>query len=266
MKFKANKLSAFVFMQAILISSVCAENLELKKYIKGQNYDDLISNKVITLARSDNSEEFKLIPESAYSDIIKNSAIDKQETKVPFTYESLYLLDKKELLKKSNSNDNNIDIEDISRVCRSVSKMQGLKFPSRVKETILYKKCFTIADEKSSEAIPDNNKGNADGQISYCLQHDATYGVNRYKLAYNQAKDIFLAQFSLVDIMGIGPFKAIYPGEMVINLLVIDCADDLLLFLATDLESRKYPGIKKMLTDSISERMEAVYSWFVTQF
>jgi len=266
MKLKKIKLSAFIFLQATLISSAFAENLEVKKYIKGQNYDDLITNRVITLTRSDNSEDFKLIPESSYSHIIKNSAVDKEEKNVPFTYESLYLLDKKELLDKSNSSDENIDIEDIARVCRSVSKMEGIKFPSKVKETILYKKCFTIADETSSEAIPDKNSGNADGQISYCLQDDATYGVNRYKLSYNQAKNIFLAQFSLVDIMGIGPFNAIYPGDMVINLLVIDCADDLLLFLATDLESKKYPGIKKMLTDSISERMEAVYSWFITQF
>ncbi len=266
MKFKSIKLSVLIILQSVFLTSAFAENQEVKKYVKGQNYDDLISNRVVTITRSDDSEEFKLIPDSTYSQIIKDSAVDKQERKVPFTYESLYLLDKKELLEKSNSSDTNIDIEDIARVCRSVSKMQGIKFPSRVKETILYKKCFTIADEKSSEAIPDNNIGNADGQISYCLQHDATYGVNRYKLAYNQAKDVFLAQFSLVDIMGIGPFNAIYPGEMVINLLVIDCADDLLLFLATDLESRKYPGIKKMLTDSISERMEAVYNWFVTQF
>ena len=66
--------------------------------------------------------------------------------------------------------------------------------------------------------------------------------------------------------MGIGPFKAIYPDKMIINILVIDCGDDLLLYLNTDLDSVKYPGIKGQITDSMSSRMDAVYKWFITQF
>ncbi len=66
--------------------------------------------------------------------------------------------------------------------------------------------------------------------------------------------------------MGIGPFKAIYPGKMIINNLVIDCNDDLLLYLCTDTDSVKFPGIKGQITNSMSARMEAVYKWFKTQF
>ena len=66
--------------------------------------------------------------------------------------------------------------------------------------------------------------------------------------------------------MGIGPFKAIYPEKMKINILVIDCGEDLLLYMNTDLDSVKFPGIKGQITDSMSARMNAVYNWFITQF
>lgn len=264
MKLKIIKLT--VFLQFVLITSAFAENLEVKNYVKGKNYTDLLKDGVITLSRSDYSEDFKLIPESSYTSLIKKSAVDKKDKNVPFTYESLYLLDKKELLKNSNSTYTDIDINDISRICRSVSKLEGIPFPSKTKETILYKRCFTIENETSSIPIPDKNTGNANGQVSYCFQDDATYGVNRYKLSYYQAKNIFLAQFSLVDTMGIGPFNAIFPGDMVINIHIIDCAEDLILFLATDVDCKWYPGVKSMLEDTISERMEAVYRWFITQF
>ena len=66
--------------------------------------------------------------------------------------------------------------------------------------------------------------------------------------------------------MGIGPFNAIYPGKMKINILVVDCGEDILLYLNTDLDSVKFPGIKGQITDSMSSRMNAVYKWFTTQF
>jgi len=66
--------------------------------------------------------------------------------------------------------------------------------------------------------------------------------------------------------MGIGPFRPIHPGKMIINILVIDCGDDILLYLCTDTDSLKLPGIKGQITKSMLARMNAVYEWFKTQF
>ena len=75
-----------------------------------------------------------------------------------------------------------------------------------------------------------------------------------------------LAQFTILDSMGLGPFKAIYPGKMVINIVVVDCGEDLLLYMNTDLYRIKFPGIKGQITDSMTSRMDAVFKWFITQF
>ena len=69
-----------------------------------------------------------------------------------------------------------------------------------------------------------------------------------------------------MDNMGVGPFNALYPGRMKINLLVVDCGDDLLLYLCTDVDSKKFPGIEKTIKESMTARMEAVKNWFMKQF
>lgn len=216
----------------------------------------------------DGSTELKLLPENKYSEKIKQSLIEKDSKRYPFTFEGLYHLNKEELKEISNSSDDEITIEDVSRIIRSISKMQGMKYYSnnKKKECVLYEKTYMIENETSKDPIPDQNTGNADGQISYCLQDDHSFGINRYKLSYFQSDDCMLSQFVIVDTMGLGPFNAIYPGKMVINILVIDQGDELLLYLNTDLESVKYPGISDKISDSMISRMSAVYKWFKTQF
>ena len=158
------------------------------------------------------------------------------------------------LLEKSNSAKQTFNIEDVSTVFRSFSKMQGMKYFSttRKKEKILYEKAYTIANETSSEKISDKNTGNADGQVLFCYQEDASFGVCRYKVEYKQNQDTLFALFSNIDTLGIGPFKAIFPGKMKINTIVIDCGDSILLYLGTDADSKKLPGIKGQLEDSFS--------------
>ncbi len=264
------KKIAIAFLPFALITGLFAENsqnVQVKALVKSQYYDDLVAKKIVTKSKSDTSKTFELLPEAKYSEIIKKTAVEKGDNTFPFTFEGLYLLNKAELLKTSNSSDTEITIDDVSRITRSVSKMQGMKYiTSKNKEEVLYERCFTIADENGKTAVADVNTGNADGQVSYCLQDDAEYGVNRYKLTYKQSDDVLLAQFTILDVMGLGPFKAIYPEKMVISILVMDCGDDLLLYLTTDLDSKKYPGIQKMITDSMTARMNAVYNWFITQF
>ena len=116
------------------------------------------------------------------------------------------------------------------------------------------------------EKISDKNTGNADGQVLFCYQEDASFGVCRYKVEYKQNQDTLFALFSNIDTLGIGPFKAIFPGKMKINTIVIDCGDSILLYLGTDADSKKLPGIKGQLEDSFSSRMDAIYKWFLTQF
>ncbi len=255
---------------SVLLGGVCfaGENAKVKELVDSKYYNKLISDGIVSHYRDDGSKGFRLLPTSIYTAKINASQVEKEEKNYPYTYEGLYLLNKKDLLSKGKSGKSTITIDDVARVVRSISKMQGMTYYSstKKKECVLYEKTYMIAGPGNKTKIADQNTGSADGQVSYCLQDDNSFGVNTYKLSYFQKDDTLLCNFSILDKMGLGPFKAIYPGKMVINILVIDCGDDLLLYLNTDLDSVKFPGIKGQITDSMSSRMDAVYKWFTTQF
>jgi len=263
-----SKKIGLILFSVVLSSALFAENAKAKEMVKAEQYQKLLKEGSISQYRDDGSMELSLLPSTVYSDKVKASMVAKDAKNYPFTYEGLYLLNKQWLLKNSNSSKTSITIDDVSKITRSVSKMQGMKYynSAKKKEGILYEKVYMVAEENGKDAIPDKNTGSADGQVSYCLQDDANYGINHYMLKYFQNTDSMMAQFIITDIMGLGPFKAIYPGKMIINIVVVDCGEDLLLYMNTDLDSVKFPGIKAQITDSMTARMEAVYNWFITQF
>ena len=267
---KLIKKLCMVFLAGVAFAGTgfAVDNSKAEELVGTKNYAELVKKGTISQYRDDGSKGYKLLPESIYTKKILNSMIEKDPKNYPYTYEGLYLLSKKDLLAKGKSGKTTITIDDVAVVVRSISKMQGMKYYSttKKKECVLYEKTYMIAGPNDKTPVADKNTGNADGQISYCLQDDNSFGVNTYKLSYFQKEDTLLCNFSILDKMGIGPFKAIYPGKMIINILVIDCGDDLLLYLNTDLDSVKFPGIKAQITDSMSSRMDAVYKWFITQF
>ena len=264
------KKLAGLLLTGALLGGYClaAENAKVKELVAARYYDTLAAKGVVSEYRDDGARGFRLLPKTVFESKINESMVAKDPKNYPYTYEGLYLLSKKEILAKSGSSKSTITIDDVSVVVRSVSKMQGMTYYSstKKKECVLYDKAYMIKGEGNKTKVPDQNTGNANGQVSYCLQDDNSFGVNTYRLSYFQQNDSLLCRFDILDKMGLGPFNAIYPGKMVINILVIDCGDDLLLYLNTDLDSVKFPGIKGQITESMSARMEAVYKWFKTQF
>lgn len=263
------KMGLMLFAGAVFAGTAFAgENDKVKGMVSTQLYEQLVKEGSIADYRYDGSEEFKLLPKTVYSEGLFRTMIKKEPGNFPYTYEGLHLIKKADLLKQGNSGKTSITIDDVSKVVRSLSTMEGLKYYSttRNKEMVLFKKCYMIAGAGDKTKVPDQNTGNADGQISYCLQDDSSFGENTYRLTYHQNEDSLWCNFTILDKMGIGPFRPIHPGKMIINILVVDCGDDILLYLCTDTDSVKLPGIKGQITKSMLARMNAVYEWFKTQF
>ena len=225
-------------------------------------------SRVKTIIHDDGTNEIKLKPQSQYDGIIDGSRVIKAEKNFPFVYESLYHISKEELTKAGKGTSGEIDINDVSRVLRSVSNMQGMKYFSSTKNKtlVLYEKAYMIDGQNSKKKIDDQNAGNADGQTSYCYQKDNSFGDIFYKLNYYQKDNTMLAVFTTTSWIGIGPIKAIAPENLKIFIYVEDVEDEILLYLCTDLDSAKFPGIKGQITESMTARMDAVYKWFMTQF
>ena len=266
------KKIALALVSAIFASTLFAQNVDIKQMVSAEYYDELMSNGRIIIS-SDGSKGFQLLPETYYTDKVREGEIQKEEKgHFPFMYEGLYYLDKDYVLETSNSSRTDFDIDDVAVIARSISKMEGMEYYShrRDRYEVLYDECYTIREEdleeRRPERIADKNYGPADGQVIYCQTKDSSFGRNKYRISYYQHDNELFCQFVLMDKMGAGPFNALYPGKLKINLVIVDCEDSLLMYLCTDVDSKKFPGIGDIIVDSMTARMEAVYNWFLKQF
>lgn len=256
-------LTAFVFSAELF-----SQAFNLEKAVGSKNFKELTAKGEITVVHDDGTDDLVLLPESNYKENFSANKVIKQPKNFPFVFEGLFYFDKDELLKASNSDKKTIGVDDIAVVLRSVSKMEGMKYYSttRKKDMILYKNAYTIKSEEDASKVADSNSGNCDGQILYALLDDSSFGKTRFKLEYHQDENTIYTVFTNLDTMGIGPFKAIYPGNIKIHILAADCGEGILLYLATDLDSVNFPGIKGQISDSIISRMNAIHTWFTKQF
>lgn len=255
-----------------LTAAVIAQAFTAKTLVDPKYYDTLVKNGEVKIIHEEGKDGLLLLPQTEYTSAVKANRIKKGEKNFPFVFEGLFLLKKDFLKAQSNSKDTDINIEDVSRIFRAISKMEGMKYYSfskgkpKGKEKVLYKKAYTINSPDSKERIADKTSGSADGKVIYCLQDDSSFGVCRYRLDYKQKGNLLYATFTSTDDMGLGPITAIEAGNLRINVLVADCGDSLLLWLSTDANCKKLPGIKDQVTDSMTARMDAVYKWFIKQF
>lgn len=255
------KRSIFLFTTTLLLgvcSNVYSQNKassSVKDTVGDKYYSQLIKDGKIVVTHEDGKGNLKLMPQTQYANNIKSNLIEKKPKHFYYTYEALYYLPKTASIQKS------------SEIARSISKMTEINYYSNTRRKVipLYKKAFMIDNEKSTVAIDDKNAGNCDGKTYYCLMDDASFGETRYKLTYSQSERELLTVFSNTDDLGLGPIRAIMPHDLVINLLVQECGEGMVVYLCADLDSKKMPGVRGKITESMTARMDAISSWFASK-
>lgn len=241
---------------------------ELEKYVGAENAKKLVGEGKILLVHPMGENKLTLLPECQYSPAIKTNLVEKLEGQVPFTAEFLYLIPKSKLLEGSTKSE--ITNDDLSVVLRSISKMEGMRYHFAEKKNgdVLYKASYMIDGKNSKNKIADVISGSADGLVLYCYQKDNTYGDIFYELKYHQAENILHVAFENTNPMSMMGIKAVAEGNLHINVLSIDCGDDLLLYISTDVSAKKIPlfNMRKKMEESMCERMDSIYRWFLVQF
>ena len=249
------------FITASLFLGVCtsmfAQNKtsgKVKDIVDSKYLSQLTKEGKIVVTHEDQVVNLELMPKTAYASNIKNNLIKKQPKHFYYTYEALYYIPE------------TITVQKASEIARSISKMTTIQYYSntRRKVTSLYKKAYMTDGENSNVAIDDVNYGNCNGKTFNCLMDDASFGVTHYQLDYIQVQNELLTVFRNTDEMGLGPIKAILPKDLVINLLIQECDDGMVVYLCADLDSKKMPGVRAKITESMTARMDAISSWFVS--
>lgn len=261
-----------MFLAVLLVGCLAAfaQETKLENLVSGNYLNELKSKGKIEIIHEANDTSLSLIPNTPYKSRIESEKITKGSKNVPFVAEFLYLVPKSELKEKGSQKLDAVTIDEVSKVFRSISKMQGMQydFNKAGKGKVLYEKVYMISDLNSNSAIPDQNTGNADGQVSYCYQDDDVYGDLKFKLNYHQSNNVLYSTFLLGVPMNRFGVKAVDPSNLKISIMAIDVGDSLLLYLTTDVAANSIPlvNVRKEVQDSMITRMDAVYRWFLTQF
>lgn len=262
------KKTLLIFTLSLLVFTGVSFSAPIESFLGEKNIETLKQKGMISYVHPVVDNTMILVPDCQYSDSIKTNIVPKASKGVPFTAEFLYLIPKSKLLENSSKDD--ITVDDLSVVLRSISKMEGMRYHFKEKKNgdVLYKISYTVDSINSVTKIPDQTEGSADGKVLYCYQKDHTYGDIKYELHYSQNKDMVFVSFKNTSPMSYVGFDAVEANKLHLNVIAIDCDDSVLLYLSTDVDAKKVPFInmRSKMEDSMTERMDALYRWFLLQF
>ncbi len=257
MKFKKFIIIFFGFLNLSLIWAYSAKDL-----VSESIYNELKSKSEIKTNRfNPEKKDYILLPKTELSKNIEN-AWNNEENPI-FIGECLYLLPKTQL---NSSNPDVVNIENTSKLIRSVSKMAGMEYFSDKKMKVLYKNPYTVKSATDKTRVPDDTSGSADGKELFCVLDDNSFGKTYYKLNYFESQKEVGANFCNISPISVGPIKAVVEDNLKISLLFIDCEDEFMVYL---LVQSKFPNIEflqKTMEESFTRRLDAIYNWFLKQW
>ena len=160
------------------------------------------------------------------------------------------------------------DIGKISRILRSVSKLEGLQYysSSRKKMRTLYEASYIIDDPKTEGRIADPVDNPAADFSVYVLQKDLTFGKNIYR--YRFCSDADSAGFSSTNsgVLKYSIFKAMDTENLEASIAVTDLGDYLLIYMLTRAYFTAPSVFRDRVQNSFRTRGEAIYKWFIAQY
>lgn len=236
--------------QSIVVSenSVSSEILEKVKF----------SGEIENVFLGKEEAKLSLVPDTELSKYILNNWTSEENPRL--TTEKLFYLDKKDVAV-------NLNVEQVSRILRSISTMKGSEYYSNrhKKWEVLYHDAYLVDSPENKNKIPDATEGSADGKILYCMQDDNSFGKCYYTLSYHQTEKEVSVCFDNFEPLKFGPVTAAKSHNIKINLLVSDEGDYYLVYLMVQAYYPRISLFENMMLDSFNARVDSIYKWFVRE-
>ena len=257
-------LCLFSFLANIFSQEIKSEYPKLEDIIDSKYINELKENNKISrfFTEKDNSD-FQFYPDLE----LAKSAIKKwkstRQDKPNFTIESIYRLEKSNT-EFSVEDLDKIIFEDakIKKILRSISKMEGIEYysNSRKRTEVLYSKAYTVNNPTERKKVEDNF--NYSENPIYVLLDDKSFG-EYLSIINNNSKD-FENCFEYVNIDNInyGIIKAVEPNNMQVFLDVINCEDEIIVYVFIQSKMDVPAIFKSKIYDSFVARTDALFEWF----
>lgn len=200
----------------------------------------------------------QLYPETTVGSDCWNAWYENHTTDPIFLAEAVYTIPKKP------GTEGTSQINEISRIGRSFSTMQGLEYYSntRKKMAVLYDECYTVSDLQSRKRVADQTSGSAGGKTVFYIQKDKSFGRALYAARYTQTEDELCFTSVNQDPLSFSVFKAVKPQDLYLTVLITEHDDYFSVYILAQADFASIPLIDEFLEKSFMARLDAVYTWF----
>jgi hypothetical protein len=246
------------FLVMLIIDPVFT--LSLEEAIGAEKATELISRGNLTEVQVKNSRPL-LLPGHYTAQSLINSAFS--EVNPVYIIENLYLY-----TKPAGAISGNIWTEaernGLFNRMTALSVLAGLEYYSisdRGMRT-LYETSTRIDRPEAGNPLPDPAFQSPPALVSlYARQKDKRFGENTYQYDYHTRDDaLIMIQKNLTD-MKTGPIRIIRENNLRTILSVIDTGDHLLIYAVSLVNATSFPGMKKRIGDSFTNRTAAIVAW-----
>jgi hypothetical protein len=147
----------------------------------------------------------------------------------------------------------------------AISTLTGIQYysASRGAMRTFYENSSIIDGPVTKKPLPDPVFAQPPAALTvYARQKDLTFGDNIYRYNYVNDKDaVFFTQENMTS-LNYGIIPVIGKGNLRSVMAVIDCGDSILIYAASMAKAALLPGLSDKISDSFSNRAQAVLSWF----
>jgi hypothetical protein len=179
--------------------------------------------------------------------------------------EALYLYLKPAHLKTDSGGWDGVQKVNIFNHLTAISTLTGIQYysSSRGAMRTFYEYSNIIDGPSAKKPLPDPFYTQPPAALTvYARQKDLTFGDNIYRYDYVYAADaVFFTQENVTS-LNYGIIPVIGRGNLRSVLAVIDCGDSILIYAASMAKAVSMPGLSDKISDSFSNRAQAVIYWF----
>lgn len=259
-------LCLFSFLINSFSQEVKSEYPKLEDILNSEYISELRENNKISrfFTEKDNSD-FQFYPDLELSKIATKKWKSTRQDSPNFTIESIYRLEKSKADKEfTGENIEKFLFEDakIKKILRSVSKMEGIEYysNSRKRTEILYSKAFTVNNPTERKKIVDNFDY-SENPI-YVLLDDNSFGEYLSIINYDSKDFENCFEYVNIDNINYGIIKAVEPYNMQVFIDVINCEDEIIVYVYIQSKMDVPAIFKNKIYDSFVARTDALFEWF----
>ena len=259
-------LCLFSFLVNSFSQEVKSEYPKLEDILNSEYISELRENNKISrfFTEKDNSD-FQFYPDLELSESATKKWKSTRQDNPNFTIESIYRLEKSKSDKEfTGENLEKILFEDakIKKILRSVSKMEGIEYysNSRKRTEVLYSKAYTVNNTTERKKIPDNFDFYKNP--IYVLLDDNSFGEYLSVINYDSKDSENCFEYINIDNINYGIIKAVEPNNMLVFIDVINCENEIIVYVYIQSKMDVPAIFKNKIYDSFVARTDALFEWF----